>query len=273
MVKAATSWEAMKKIGVTGVEVEVNFDMKCPNLFPDDNVSLASLQSIKRIRNELSENGLHISAFMMANRFDERPEEELQWVSKVVAACKALQVRAIRLDVVPRKIKREEFLPFAISIGKRMVELVENTNIGLGIENHGHTTNDPEFLEALFNGVGSEKLGLTLDTANLYWFGHPLDDLYGIYEKFAARAFHTHCKSIRYPEEKRNVRRERGWEYGKYNCPIYDGDIDFKRVVSILKAANYEGDFCIENESLGKYPQEQRENVLKKEADLLRSLI
>ena len=104
-------------------------------------------------------------------------------------------------------------------------------------------------------GVGSDQLGLTLDCANFYWWGHPVKDLYPIYEKFAPRVVHTHCKSIRYPDDKKNVRREMGWEYGKYNCPIYEGDLDFKRIVKILRKANYRGDLCVEDESLGKYPE------------------
>ena len=103
---------------------------------------------------------------------------------------------------------------------------------------YGTVTNEPSFLERLFDGVGSEHLGLTLDTGNFYWFGHPLDDVYRLYEKFAPRAFHTHIKSIAYPEERRNVRRPMGWEYGKYASPIHQGDIDFRRVIGILEGGD-----------------------------------
>ena len=130
-----------------------------------------------------------------------------------------------------------------------------------------------ERLDKLFDGVGSAKLGLTLDCANFYWWGHPVNDLYPIYEKFAPRVVHTHCKSIRYPDDKKNVRREMGWEYGKYNCPIYEGDIDFKRVVKILRRANYRGDLCVEDESLEKCPEPERAGVLKKEIALLQKLV
>ena len=33
----------------------------------------------------------------------------------------------------------------------------ESTGIVFGVENHGKTTNDPEFLDALFAGVGSNN--------------------------------------------------------------------------------------------------------------------
>ena len=47
-----------------------------------------------------------------------------------------------------------------------------------------------------------------------------LDELYKNFERFAPKVFHTHCKNIRYPEDKKNVRRPMGWEYDKYACPI-----------------------------------------------------
>ncbi len=266
-------WDAMKQIGATGVEVQVRMDMTCPYLYGGKEFSLNSPASLDTLRKDLDKNNFHISALMMANRFDERPEQEVEWVTKVVNVCKALDIKAVRLDVVPRKIKRENFLPFAISIGKKLIGIVENTDVGLGIENHGNTTNDPEFLEPLFEGVGSKKLGLTLDTANFYWYGHPLNKLYDIFKKYADRVYHTHCKSINYPEDKENIQRQMGWEYGRYNCPVYKGDIDFAKVVSILKSANYQGDLCIENESLAKFPPPQRPDVLKKEVAYLKGLI
>jgi sugar phosphate isomerase/epimerase len=271
--KKPDCWSAMKELGVTGVEVEVNPDLTCPVLYhPKKKYSLASASDIQVLKDDLSENGLFITSFLMHNRFDERLEEELEWTRKLVNAAQELDVRIIRIDVVPRRIQREEFLPFAIRICKQLCEIVEGTSIRYGIENHGSITNDPEFLQKLFDGVGSPHIGLTFDTANFYWYGHPLNELYKIFEKFASRAFHTHCKSIRYPLDKKNTRRSMGWEYNKYSSPIYEGDIDFKKVVEILRKVNYQGDLCLENETLGKYPESRHAEILKKEIALLRNL-
>ncbi len=271
-VPAPDTWAAAKTIGAEGMEIWVNKDLTLPYLFPKERYSIKTADDIAALGEAVKKNGLKITAFAMPNRFDEFPEEETAWCAKVVDAAKQLNVNAIRIDVVPRKIQGEAFLDFAIKICKRIVELVKGTDIRYGIENHGNTTNDPEFLNNLFAGVGSDALGLTLDTANFYWFGHPLDSLYKIFETFASRAVHTHCKSIKYPAEKRNVQRPRGWEYGKYCSPIHMGDIDFKRVASILRAVNYQGDFCVEDESLGRFPKEEREGLLKQEIALLRNL-
>jgi sugar phosphate isomerase/epimerase len=267
-------WSAMKAVGVEGVEVTVNEELACPGLFsPDAKYGIASPQQIEMLGNTLDQHKLKISAFCLHNHFDERGEKEIELVRSTVQASAKLGVEAIRLDVIPRRIKDEdEFLSFAIDAGKRVVKDSDDTGVRFGVENHGRTTNKVEFLTRLFDGIGSDRFGITLDTGNFYWFGYPLTKLYDIYDKFAPRACHTHCKSIRYPESEREKQREIGWEYGKYCNPIYDGDIDFERVAVILRGHNYRGDLCIENESLGRFPKEQRREILKKEADLLRRL-
>jgi len=272
-MKKPDSWSAMKELGVTGVEVEVNPDMACPVLYhPNKKYSLDTELNIELLRDDLQKNGLVITSFLMHNRLDERLEQEIEWTKKLVVAAEKLAVKVIRIDVVPRSIKRQEFLPFAVKACAKLCEIVKETQIRYGIENHGNTTNDPDFLDKLFEGVGSSRLGLTLDTANFYWYGHPINELYNIFERFATRIFHTHCKSIRYPDDKKNIRRPMGWEYGRYTCPVYEGDIDFHKFAAILQKAKYHGDLCLENESLGKYPEQNRAEVLKKEIAFLKNI-
>lgn len=267
------SFSAMKELGVTGVEVEVNPALDCPALFgPNKSYGLATASAVQALKDDLDKNELVVTSFLMNNRLDERLEEELEWTEKVVKAAQTLGVKVIRIDVVPRRTKKEDFLPFAIKACKQLCDIAEGTAVRYGIENHGNITNDPVFLQQLFDGVGSSHLGLTLDTANFYWYGHPLDDLYAIFEKLAPKAYHTHCKSIRYPEDKKYLQRTMGWEYGQYCCPIYEGDIDFRKVAAILRRAGYGGDLCLEDESLEKFPENERADVIKKEIALLRNL-
>lgn len=267
------SWSCMKALGAEGTEVYVEQNLACANLFhPQRKYTLATDEGIRALKDDLGASGCRITAFMMSNRFDERLEQELEGARGVVKAAQALGVEVIRIDVVPRKLSGDQFLPFAIDTGKRLCAIAERTAIRFGVENHGETTNNPQFLDKLFDGVGSEKFGLTLDCANFYWWGLPLKDLYPTYEKFAPHVVHTHCKSIRYPADKQNIRRKIGWEYGKYNCPIYEGDLDFKRIVQILRKANYRGDLCVEDESLGKYPQDEQADIIRKEIALLKGL-
>jgi sugar phosphate isomerase/epimerase len=271
----ADSWSCMKALGAECTEADIGMNLSFINLFhPTRKYTLATEDGIKALNDDMAAAGVRISAFMMSNRFDEQLDKELDWTRRLVHAAPKVGVKTIRIDVVPRKlVDKEEFLASSIKACKEMCEIIEGTPIRYGVENHSKMTNDPQFLERLFDGVGSPKLGLTLDCANFYWWGHPLNDLYKIYEKFAPRIVHTHCKSIRYPDDKKNIRREMGWEYGKYNCPLYEGDIDFKRIVKILRQANYDGDLCVEDESLGKFPEAERGEVLKKEIAMLKALV
>jgi sugar phosphate isomerase/epimerase len=170
-----------------------------------------------------------------------------------------------------KRLNDEEFVKACVKAMK--LALRECPKIRLGVENHGGTSNRPEFIERIFGDIGEERFGLTLDTGNFYWYGHPLEQVYKIIEKYASRVYHTHIKNISYPKEIRNTRREVGYKYGEYVCPIYQGDVDHKRVVAILRKAGYGHGLCIEDESLGKFSEAERKNVLKKDAEHLKSLL
>jgi sugar phosphate isomerase/epimerase len=267
------SWSCMKALGAECIEVNVELDLSCAHLFhPQHKYTLATPEGIATLKDDLAASGCRISAFMMANHLDERLEKEVESARRLAQAAQQLGVGVIRIDVVPRKLEGDKFLPFAVEACKQLCAAAGGTSVRYGVENHGKITNNPEFLEKLFAGVGSDKLGLTLDCANLYWWGHPLKELYPVYQKFAPRVVHTHCKSICYPADQKNVKRAIGWEYAKYNCPIYAGDLDFKRIVGILRKANYRGDLCVEDESLGKFPESERAEVMRKEIAFLKKL-
>ena len=63
-----------------------------------------------------------------------------------------------------------------------------------------------------------------------------------------------------------------GWEYARYEAPVDHGDIDFARVVKILRAAGYTGDLCVENETLGRLPQAERAGIMASELAYLKKL-
>lgn len=269
-LKPVNIWTTAKRLGVEGLEVSINEKLELPYLVhPAGPYTVADITGFNRIRKEMETSGVRITAFCMYNRFAERPELEAEWCGRVARVAKALGVSAIRIDVVAHKIPKEDFLPLAIKALRKAMALVEPTDVPLAIENHGALTNDPEFLEALFQAVGSPRLGLTLDTGNFYWYGHPLSKLYEIFQRFASRVFHTHLKGINYPPQEREKRRPMGWNYSKYQCPIYQADVDFYRVAAILDKAGYRGDLCIENEGLRRKSPEEVETILKKELALL----
>ncbi|MGB9620272.1 MAG: sugar phosphate isomerase/epimerase family protein, partial [Armatimonadota bacterium] len=143
----------------------------------------------------------------------------------------------------------------------------------MGIENHGTLGNRPEFLDSILAKVNSPRVGVTVDTANFYWFGHPLSKVREIIKHFAPHIKHTHMKNINFPADKREIQREVGWEYDRYASSLREGDIDMKWVVKTLADAGYQGDLCIENEALGRYDAEKQKAILRDDADYLKEIL
>ena len=266
------TWSAAAAIGVEGVEVMVDFDLSCPLLVSrEEPYAIADGAGVSRLASDAAAHGRTIAAFCLMNRFRERPEEEIACTVKVARIAEELRVGAIRLDILPFEPTDPEpvLLEASIEIGRRIVRETEGMAVRFGVENHGHVANKLTFLRPLLAGVGSDRFGMTLDTANFYWYGSPLEQLYKIYEELAPHTCHTHCKNIGYPIERRAVPRPIGWKYDRYCCPLDEGDIDFKRVGEILRKNNYAGDLCIENESLERYPKREHRGILEREAGWL----
>ena len=271
--EAPDSWTALERIGAEGMEAIIDEQLALPQVFhPQETYSAATDADRQQLKRRMEASGQRITAFCMFNRFEERPEFEVQWCQKIAEVARDLQVAAIRIDVVPGKMDQAAFLQHAIAVLKQVIAATEGTGARFAIENHGRLTNDPDFLAPLLEGVGSDRLGLTLDTANFYWFGHPLSRLYEIYEQFAPRTFHTHCKSIRYPEDQREQQRPMGWRYADFHAPIYKGDIDFARVLAILKRVGYQDDLCIESASYRGLPGPEVVAMFSKEVNMLKGL-
>ncbi|MEN6405777.1 MAG: sugar phosphate isomerase/epimerase family protein [Thermoguttaceae bacterium] len=272
-LKRKDSWEALKAIGAECVAVWTGKMLEVPFMVgPNKPYSLTASSDVARLGDDAKAAGMRITAFCMTNRFDSQPDVEIQQCGTVARAAQQLGVPAIRIDVVPRKMELNAFRTQTIGALKKIIADTESTGVQFGIENHSTTTNDPEFMQSLFDGVGSERLGVTLDTANLYWFGHPLSKVYELFEQFAPRVCHTHCKSIRYPAAEREQKRPRGWKYAEYQSSIDQGDIDFTRVASILRKAGYHNDLCIEDEFLGKLTPEAATERLARQIALLKQV-
>ncbi len=239
--------------------------------------SLADKAAIEAFAYKCAGNKIRPVAFLLANNFGaEDLNAELEWVIGAIKTAGQLKMPAVRIDAImstERDWPLEKRIQHFADCMAKVLDATDGTNVQMGIENHGGKGNEPEFLDAVLNKVNSPRLGLTVDTANFYWYGHPLHRVKEIIQHFAPRIKHTHMKNINFPEDKREIQREIGWEYGKYACPLREGDIDMKWVVQTLKAAGYKNDLCIENESLGRFDEAKRKAVLKDDADYLKEIL
>lgn len=272
--------EGLQALGITTIELGINREYQATAVkttAEQPSFVLTSESAVQEYKKHLGQNGTSISAIIMGNNFNAPDlEAELNWVIKTIQIADVLNISAIRIDSImsgerdmPLKKRQSHFAECV----KRILDATSSSDVALGIENHGFQGNDPDFLDGVLASVGSQRLGLTMDMGNFYWAGHPLNKVYEILEHFAPKTKHTHIKNIAYPEEVRNTQRQLGWEYGKYVCPIPDGDINIAKVVGFLKKAGYDGDLNIEDESLGKFPQEERANVLKKDVEHIKNIL
>ena len=278
------AWPSLKEgldaRGFDGVELEVGRDNSVFAIQPTagkERFKLDTPIGVEDFRKHLDSTGKCVTALLMSNNFGSDDfDGEVNWTIKAVEAASALGIPAVRLDAI---MHGEQDQPLERNVQvfadamMRVLDATPDAKVDMGVENHGYQGNMPEFLDSLLGKVGSPRLGLTIDTGNFYWRGHPLSRVYEIIERFAPHCKHTHAKNIKYPPNKREIERAMGWEYGKYVSTLYDGDIDHRRVVEILEAAGYYRDLCLEDESLGKYTPEQRRTVLTKDADFFREIL
>jgi sugar phosphate isomerase/epimerase len=269
--------EAADACGVPAAELSLDRDMKAPSVVSKDTFTLDSSASIATYKAHLAEFGILPAGFLLANDFNTPDRDaEIAWITRVVRAADAIGMHAIRVDSIisgERNMTTTQRIDLFVACLSEIVAATSDLNTGLGIENHGAGGNNREFLDGVFAGVGSDRVGMTMDMGNFYWSGLPLSEVYATLEHFAPRTKHTHVKNINYPESEREKRRQIGWEYGKYCCPIEQGDIDLSRVIGFLKKVNYQGDLSLEDESIGRFPADERRAILIRDAEYLKSLI
>jgi sugar phosphate isomerase/epimerase len=282
----ASFFDALRAIGASAVELEVAPDLSLPGLWPAAGngaggpapLSLGSGPAIAAARARFDAENVRVTALMLATDFSgDDADAHVEWAVRAAHAAADLGASALRIDTWTRRTG--ELPPGTIvdNLARRLgrvLDATDGTGVALGIENHGRLFNDPEILDAVFTAVDDPRVGMTLDTGNFYWYGHPLSRLYALLEHFAPRARHTHIKNIAYPPELAETRREIGYEYGRYAAPLDEGNIDITRVVGILRGAGYRGDLCVENEALSRYDDaEQRINILRRDVEALRAAL
>jgi len=162
----------------------------------------------------------------------------------------------------------DRYVERAASSVEECLKRVGKLGVSLAVENHGLICNDREFLRRLLGEVGPEHFGLTLDTGNFYWFGYPLREVYEIVDEFAGAVGHTHVKNA--VAEAKHARRE---PRQVVMAPLREGDLDLRCVTEALRKAGYNRDLTIEDESLGRFPPEERRRILREDAQHLRSLL
>lgn len=272
-----TLLEGLQAMGINSIELSLAKDRTVRSLTDDRRLMLLTSADCDTCKQHLDDNGVSVSALLVANNFGAAdPEPGIAWCVDAIRGAAALGAPAIRADTIMRTEPPEERDARVQRYAAAMREVLRRTDgsrVAVGMENHGAQGNDPEFLSGVLQAIPDPRLGLTLDTGNFYWSGVPLAELYSLYARFAPRVRHTHVKSIAYPPEERDRRRDTGWKYGQYASPLAQGDIDFRRVLQLLREAGYDGSLTIENEALGRLGPDERRQALVSDATHLKELL
>ena len=273
-----STFDVLAALGVNSVEALVDPLCFVPHLRPKEGTPLSVKDdaSIERLREVLQEHDVRISAILIATDFSgDHADSHVNWAVNIIQAAAKLGVPVVRIDTwtSKRELSAAHVKQNLITRVRQILQRTPGAAVDLGLENHGPISNDESFLDDVLAALSDPRVGLTLDTGNFYWYGYPLPDVCRLIEKYAPRAKHTHIKSINYPPAIAAVRREIGHEYKQCCSPLHEGNLDLKRIVAILRAAGYQRDYCIEDESLFKVPDADKLNVLRLDVKALREAL
>jgi sugar phosphate isomerase/epimerase len=271
-------FQTLRLVHCMAVEIEMAVaDGSTPHLRREDGrpYSLLDTGGISALRERLDREGVRASALLMMTDFSSDDADYHVVMSiRACAAARELGVPVVRIDPLTKNkaLAPEQVRENFVARVRQVLDGSRDTGVDLGVENHGPVACDPRWLDAVLDAVPDPRLGLTLDTGNFYWFGFPVSEMYGLIERFAPRAKHTHLKNINFPKELADVKREVGHGYKEYCCPLDEGNLDLKRVVEILRTAGgYARDLCVEDESLFKYGPDDKVNVLRRDVAAVRA--
>lgn len=274
VIPGQSVFDAVRSIGTRSLEALVDVNDHLPHFRLSDGTtfSLRDHASVQKLQDRLRVEEVRISAFLLATDFSgDDAERHVDWAVRVINAACELGTPVVRIDPLTARDTlgtstiRDNFIRRARSV----LEQTADTGVDLGMENHGRLFNDPELLDAVLAALPDGRFGLTLDTGNLYWWGHPISQVYQLVERYAPRTKHTHIKNINYPSEIADQRREIGFEYKRFCGPLYQGNLDLDRIVQSLRRGGYQRDLCVEDESLFKVPESERIEVLRRDVESL----
>jgi sugar phosphate isomerase/epimerase len=194
------------------------------------------------VRKQIDSAGLSVCALTAMNDFvyldEENITREVERMERVCSLARILGTSVLRTEGGQPKdsVAEERHVEAMAGCLKRCLPFVEREEIVLAVDNHGLVTNDADLQVRLLEEVDSPFVKATMDTMNYRWAGHDLDTVGRFYSTIAPFVRHVHIKDGTGSRED-----YRGHVVG-------DGEIDVAAAIQALKAAGYDGVWCIEYE-------------------------
>lgn len=238
------NWPGYDLEGFAARAVEIGFEY-CDLMLPDiwDDESTDGEKSAEKTRKLLDKHGLKVSAVGSANDFLQADPAVLDaQIERYKSVCRLVPI--LGTDVVRTEggwnreglVPQDQWDTMLVDAFKRCADFLEPLNVRIALDNHGDATNNGEWQVSLIERVGSDRLGVNLDTMNYRWFGHDLETVDRYYEILAPHAFHIHLKD--------GTGSRRTYQ-GKV---LGEGEIHLSHAVKCLKEAGYDGAWTVEYE-------------------------
>ncbi|MCX7671819.1 MAG: sugar phosphate isomerase/epimerase [Anaerolineae bacterium] len=172
-------------------------------------------------------------------------------VARLMSACRAahaLEVRIVRAfagDARPG-LTLDTAWPWLVAGLQEAARQAEPLGVLLAVENHGRLLNDGPALARLMREVAAANVGITLDTGNFAWAGHPAEQVRADFAAVLPYVINVHVK-------------DGIWRPGAGGEPAFDfvpagqGRLPLAEWLDALAAAGYAGAACSEYEGAGDF--------------------
>lgn len=277
-------WEAAKAVGVRGIEISVNPDLSCPDLYVGNETpyKLDSPENAWRIRTDALNNNLETPVLVAPIELipDEiRVSGAPEWAMELVRVAPHVGAKLIYFPILTENfmattIPDDAFVESAVFLLNDLVAQGNRFGVEIAFENLSVYWNRPEIAQKVLQEFTPQELGICLDPVNFYWYGHPLSRIPDLIKEMLPYTKHFHAKNVNHPEEKRQAERDPGWMYSEHSVSVEEGDLDFEQYIRLLVDTQYDGYVSIENDSLGKAedPRDRLE-ILKRDVEYLERII
>ncbi len=214
-----------------------------PDVEIDNPVGTTSVEIAKNVKKLVHSYGLRVSAFSARNDFVvidpavvDHQVARMRTVGEVV---KVLDDEAVIRSEggwdkpgVPKELWGSAmFTCFSL-----FLDFVDDLGVDIAIDNHGTITNDGALLLALLKRLDHPRVGSNLDTMNLRWYGHSVEECNNLYKELAPFVKHVHLKD--------GV----GCREAYKGCALGEGEVDLMSALASLKAVGYSGAYDAEYE-------------------------
>jgi len=203
------------------------------------------------IRGWLHELGLRPSA-ISAHSPLMRPEVSIPYLTKAIRFASDLGAPVVTTDEggQPDWMSESEAFQIMRYTIRQVMRSAERYGIAVGLEPHRKLSVRKETFLRILELSDSPCWKVNWDTGNFFLGGQ--DDPYDALEAVADRLCHLHAKDISIEQ----AESERGVVTGTaVGCACGEGEIDFPRVVEILRRHHFQGVMCVE---CGKVDEAQR---------------